>query len=184
MILGSGIERNKGDVEAIQGVKTTVKVLHLLSKQIHSVRSKMKSILPSILSSEDEQQSLQQTLKSSKLRLQQRCQSLMGSAPLDDDPIITQFRPEGYQSELNNHNITHRCVRATLRNYCRYINTTPLPIFRYFIETKRCDVNAQDDEGNTAIHIALRSFNPNKGGDINILMYLLLCEGIDVNKGR
>jgi ankyrin repeat protein len=65
---------------------------------------------------------------------------------------------------------------------CQYINKLPLGIFQYLIETKGCDVNAQDDDDNdTPLHNALRYFDPNKGGDMTVLMYLLGHENVNVN---
>jgi ankyrin repeat protein len=108
--------------------------------------------------------------------------------PQDDDPIITQFKPVRGQWELTDENIKRidpYIGQTILHKYCRYINTTPLEVWRYLIETKGCDVNAQDKDKNTPLHNALLNFNLNKGGDITVLTYLLSQEGIDPNiKGQ
>jgi len=94
--------------------------------------------------------------------------------PQDDDPIITQFKPVKGQWELNDENIQRvdpETGNTILHNYCKCINTTPVEVYRYLIETKGCDVNAQDKSKDTLLHWAVRYFNPNKGGDINVLTY-------------
>jgi ankyrin repeat protein len=68
-----------------------------------------------------------------------------------------------------------------LHNYCKYINTTPLEVYRYLIETKGCDVNVQDDDNDTPFHYAIRCFDPNDGGNITVLTYLLAQTNINVN---
>jgi len=108
--------------------------------------------------------------------------------PQSDDPIIMQFRPQDNQWELTDENINRidpdNC-QTILHNYCKHINSTPIEVYRYLIETKGCDVNAQDDDKNTPIYLALRYFNPNDGGDITVLTYLLNQKGINVNiKGQ
>jgi ankyrin repeat protein len=104
--------------------------------------------------------------------------------PQDDDPIITQFTPEYGQWELNDENIKPidpQIGETILHNYCCYTNTTPLEVYRYLIETKGCDVNVQNKYNDTSIHLALFYFDPNDGGDINVLMYLLTQTNINVN---
>jgi ankyrin repeat protein len=104
--------------------------------------------------------------------------------PQDDDPIITQFRPVDGQWELNDENIKRidsKTGETILYNYRRYINTTPLEVYRYLIETKGCDVNVQDNNKDIPLHYALSSFNPNEGGDITVLAYLLSQRGINSN---
>jgi ankyrin repeat protein len=49
------------------------------------------------------------------------------------------------------------------------------------IETHGADVNAQGDNNDTPLHHALRNFNPNYGGEITVLTYLLTQKGINVN---
>jgi len=77
----------------------------------------------------------------------------------------------------------HGSIQTILHHYCDKINSTPLPIFKYLIETKGGNINAQDNRCDTPIHHAFRSFNPNKGGDINTLKYLLNLKSIDVKLG-
>jgi hypothetical protein len=69
-----------------------------------------------------------------------------------------------------------------LHSACQDINTTPFHIFKHLIQTKGCDINIQDQYLDTPIHDAFCYFNPNEGGDINTLMYLLNLEDVDVNK--
>jgi ankyrin repeat protein len=111
------------------------------------------------------------------------------SPPQDDDPIIAQFKPRGLQWELTDDNINRidpRTGYTILHNYCFYINTTPLEVYRYLIEVKGCDVNAQDNDNDTPIHQALRYFNSTEdGADITVLMYLLSQKDLSVNtKGQ
>jgi ankyrin repeat protein len=44
-----------------------------------------------------------------------------------------------------------------------------------------CDVNAQDNIGDTPLHCALYNFGPNDGGDITILTYLLSQKSVNAN---
>jgi ankyrin repeat protein len=102
--------------------------------------------------------------------------------PQGDDPIITQFKPVKGQWELNDDNINRidpETGHTILHNYCQYINTTPLGVYRYLIETMGGDVNVQAKNNNTPLHHALIYFNPN--GDINVLTYLLTQKGINGN---
>jgi ankyrin repeat protein len=108
--------------------------------------------------------------------------------PQANDPIITQFKPVKGQWELNDKNIKRigaKTGQAILHNYCQYINTTPLEVYRYLIETKGRDVNVQDKDKDTPLHCAFQNFDPNDGGDINVLLYLLGQKDVNVNtKGR
>jgi ankyrin repeat protein len=109
--------------------------------------------------------------------------------PQSDDPIIAQFKPRGLQWELTDDNINRidpRTGYTILHNYCFYINTTPLEVYRYLIEVKGCDVNAQDNDNDTPIHRALRYFSSTEdGADITVLMYLLSQKDLSVNtKGQ
>jgi len=101
--------------------------------------------------------------------------------PQGDDAIITQFRPEHGQWELNDENITRidpKTGETILYNYCKYMDSTPLEVYRYLIEVKGCDNNIQDNNKDTPLHIALRYF---KGGDVTVLTYLLSQRGINAN---
>jgi ankyrin repeat protein len=64
---------------------------------------------------------------------------------------------------------------------CYHTNNLPLEIFKLLIETLGCDVNAQDNHKNTPLHHAFRSFDPNEGCNIAVLMYLLNQKGVNVN---
>jgi ankyrin repeat protein len=44
-----------------------------------------------------------------------------------------------------------------------------------------CDINELDNDNNTPLHNALEDFNPNKGGDITVLTYLLTQKNVNVN---
>jgi ankyrin repeat protein len=95
--------------------------------------------------------------------------------PQGNDPIITQFHPADIQQwQLNDDNIKRiepKTGQTILHNYCEYINTTPLPVYRYLIETMSCDINLQDKNKNTPLHQALKYCPPIEG--ITVLMYLL-----------
>jgi ankyrin repeat protein len=108
--------------------------------------------------------------------------------PQDGDPIITQFKSRGGQWELNDENINRidpRTGKTILHNYCQRINTTPLEVYRYLIETKGCDVNAQDNNQDTPLHYAIIYFSPNNGGEITVLTYLINQTKVHVNtKGQ
>jgi ankyrin repeat protein len=106
------------------------------------------------------------------------------SVPRDNDPIITQFEPESDQWELNDENIKRidaETGETILHNYCQFINTTPLPIFQYLIETKGCDLSLLDSYGEVPLHSAVSYFSLGDGGDINVMMYLFSQDGVDVN---
>jgi ankyrin repeat protein len=106
--------------------------------------------------------------------------------PQDDDPIITQFKPRGGQWDLNDHSIKRigdETGSTILHNYCCYINTTPLGVYRYLIEVKGCDINARDKYNDTPVHLAFGRFDPNEGGNITVLMYLLSQMNINANTG-
>jgi ankyrin repeat protein len=108
--------------------------------------------------------------------------------PQDDNPIITQFKPVKSQWELNEVNINRidpENGHTILHNYCRSISTTPLEVYQYLIETKGCDINAQDDDNDTPIRYAFDRFRSNDGGDIAVLAYLINQKNLDVNtKGQ
>jgi len=98
-----------------------------------------------------------------------------------DSPIITQFKPVKGQLELNETNIElfDDNDQTILHNYCKYMNTTPLEVFRYLIEVKGCDINALNNLNNAPLHYGLSHFDPNDGGDITVLTYLLSQTGVD-----
>jgi hypothetical protein len=70
----------------------------------------------------------------------------------------------------------------TLLHYaCKNINQLSLDVFKVLIETHGVDVNIQNKERNTPIHLAFRCFDPNKGGDITVLTYLINQKNINPN---
>jgi hypothetical protein len=107
--------------------------------------------------------------------------------PQDNDPIIAQFTPEQGQWELNDENIKRidpETGHTILHNYCDYIKTTPLEVYRFLIETKGCDMNIQDKYKDIPLYYAFASFNPRDyelGDIITVLRYLLSHKNIDVN---
>jgi hypothetical protein len=185
VIVNKAIEEKECETKRI---KTIVNIPKMLPQQIQLVKEEIQSLQIALsLSQKDEQaleQLLQQTHKLSRLKLQQDCQPFIKPAPLDDDPIITQFQPVNGQWELNGENIKRidpKSGETILHNYCRHINSTPLPIFQYLIETKGCGITIQSKYRGTPIHVAFLYFNPNEGGDINTLKYLINLKGFDVN---
>jgi ankyrin repeat protein len=80
-----------------------------------------------------------------------------------------------------NVNIKNHHGETLLHEACQYINKLPLDVFKLLIETAGCDINAQNHGKNTPLHYAIDSFNPNAGGAITVLHYLLSQKGIDVN---
>jgi len=70
----------------------------------------------------------------------------------------------------------------TLLHYSsKNINSLPLEIFKYLIETHGSDVTALDNDKDTPLHYSIRYFNPNNGGDINVLTYLLSQENLNAD---
>jgi len=70
----------------------------------------------------------------------------------------------------------------TILHYaCQHINKLPLDIFKSLIETHGGDVNARSDSNDTPLHDALKCFNPNKGGNITVLTYLLRSKDVNAN---
>jgi ankyrin repeat protein len=188
VIVNKAIEEKECETKRI---KTIVNISKMLPQQVQLVKKEKEQLMLAVqLSEEDEQslqqsvQAVQQTHKLSRLKLHKDCQSFIKPAPLVDDPIITQFRPVTGQLKLNEANIKRidpKSGETILHNHCKYINTTPIEVYRYLIEIKGCDISLQSTNRNTPIHYALRYFNSKKGGDIHTLMYLLNQEGIDVN---
>jgi ankyrin repeat protein len=104
------------------------------------------------------------------------------SSPLNDDPIITQFRPVGSQWELNDENIQHVDAvtgETILHNYCRHIHSTPLAVFKYLIETKGCNIGLLDKQRNTPFHYAVINFE--SGSNVALLTYLLSQESLNAD---
>jgi len=103
--------------------------------------------------------------------------------PPIDEAIITTFQPTEGQWELNDDNIKRidpHNGRSILHNYCKRINTTPLEVLRYLIETKGCDINATDVNLYTPIVWALLEFQVDEG-DNEALTYLLSHKNVNVN---
>jgi ankyrin repeat protein len=169
----------------------TKRISKMLPQQVQFVKKEKEQLMLAVQLSEEDEQSLQQSVqagqqthKLSRLKLHKDCQSFIKPAPLDDDPIITQFRPVTGQLKLNEANIKRidpQSGETILHNYCQHINTTPHAIFRYLIEMKGGKITIQSKHRGTPIQYALCYFNSNEGGDIHTLMYLLNQEGIDVN---
>jgi len=103
------------------------------------------------------------------------------------DSIMTQFKPVKGQWKLTDDNIKRidsKTGETILHNYCKYINTTPLEVYQYLIETNCCNVQAQDKYNNTPCHYLLQDFHPSLDGDgdeMAILTYLLHQKDLDVN---
>jgi ankyrin repeat protein len=70
---------------------------------------------------------------------------------------------------------------ALLYIACEKINRLPLDVFKFLIETMGLDLNARSGRPTTPLHYVLAFFNPNKGGDIDVLTYLLNQKNIDAN---
>jgi ankyrin repeat protein len=104
--------------------------------------------------------------------------------PQGDNPIITQFKSVEGQWELNDENskrIDPKTGHTILHNYCCYINTTPIEVYRYLIEIKGCDVNVQDNNQDTPLRNALDYFDPCNSGTITALTYLINQKGVNGN---
>jgi ankyrin repeat protein len=70
---------------------------------------------------------------------------------------------------------------SLLHYACNNINKLPIDIFKLLIETHGYDVNTQDNYKDTPLHNALRRFDPNEGGDITTLTYLIDQKAVNVN---
>jgi len=82
-------------------------------------------------------------------------------------------------------NIKDRDGCTLLHWACKYINILPLEIFQHLIENGGCDVNAQNNNKDTPIHLAFHAFDVNSDRDIAILTYLLCQSGVNGNiKGQ
>jgi ankyrin repeat protein len=78
-------------------------------------------------------------------------------------------------------NIKGKRDHTILHLACERINYLPLDIFKVLIETQGFDVNTQDKYNDTPLHVAFRYFDPNTGGDITALTYLINQTNISVN---
>jgi ankyrin repeat protein len=84
-----------------------------------------------------------------------------------------------------NGNIKDKYGSTLLHTACDNINNLPIDIFQLLVETLGCDVNVQDNDRNTPLHQALRYFDPNNGGDINVWAYLINQKNVNLNvKGK
>jgi ankyrin repeat protein len=102
----------------------------------------------------------------------------------DDENYIPAFKPGDGQWELNNDNILRidpQSGETILHNYCRYINSTPLEVFKFLLETNKCNINSRDLDNNSPLYYALKSFNPRHGGNVTALTFLLSQDDINVN---
>jgi ankyrin repeat protein len=77
-------------------------------------------------------------------------------------------------------NIKGQHGRTLLHWSCCKISHLSLDIFKRLIETKRCDINAQDNQCNTPLHYALRHFQSDIA-DLSILTYLFNQKGLKIN---
>jgi ankyrin repeat protein len=71
--------------------------------------------------------------------------------------------------------------RTLLHYACNKINSLPIGIFQYLIETLGFDVNTPNIFKDTPLLRALCSFNPNGPGDINVLTYLIDHMNVNLN---
>jgi ankyrin repeat protein len=98
----------------------------------------------------------------------------------DINVLTYLFSQEGFDV-----NIKGRDGYTLLHDACDNINILPIEIFKLLIEKHGADVNARNDNKHTPLHNALAYFDPNDGGDINVLTYLLSEKIANLNiKGR
>jgi ankyrin repeat protein len=64
---------------------------------------------------------------------------------------------------------------------CGNINKLPLGVFKLLIETMGFGVHVQAQDNDAPIHYALSCFNPNNGGDIAALTYLINQKNLNVS---
>jgi hypothetical protein len=79
--------------------------------------------------------------------------------PHDDDPIITKFKLFNGQWELTEDNIKRiepQTGQTILHNYCKYINTTPIEVYRFLIDTKGCGISIQNNDENITSQCTLQ----------------------------
>jgi cytohesin len=112
----------------------------------------------------------------------------------DDTPLHCAFRyfkqDNGGDINVLNYLLSQKGVDPNIKGQfgytllhgaCIKINDLPLDMFKLLIETHGADVNAQDNNEDTPLHNAIRDFNANWGGDINVLTYLINQQTVDVN---
>jgi ankyrin repeat protein len=63
---------------------------------------------------------------------------------------------------------------------CNQIENIPLEVFKVLIETCQCDINLQNELGETPLHYTIENFEPNQNS-IDALSYLLSQSGVNVN---
>jgi ankyrin repeat protein len=80
-----------------------------------------------------------------------------------------------------NGNIKGEYGYILLHKACDNINTLPLDIFKMLIETHGADVNVQNNIKDTPLHRAVRRFDPDVGGNITTLTYLLSQKDVNCN---
>jgi hypothetical protein len=84
-----------------------------------------------------------------------------------------------------NANIRGEHGYTLLHTACENINILALDIFKLLIETLGCDVNVQDENKNTPIHLAFCHFNSYNDCNKTILTYLLNHKNVNFNiKGQ
>jgi ankyrin repeat protein len=103
------------------------------------------------------------------------------TSPQCTDPIIAEFKPVTGQWELNDENISRIesfTGETILHNYCKYMHTTPLEVFKFLIEIKHLDINLRDKSGNSPLYEPLHSFQ--FGSNLQTLLYLFNLKGLDI----
>jgi len=117
--------------------------------------------------------------------------SLTAKDSYGDSPIhlaLEKFESESGDIEVIKYLLSHESVDANqegsrknnlLRKACYGIVHFPLETFKILIESKNANVNHVDFDGYTPIHYALRNYSTCV--DKDIILYLLKCEGVDVN---
>jgi ankyrin repeat protein len=82
--------------------------------------------------------------------------------------------------KIFNVNVTGDNATNLLHTACMNINKLPIEIFKLLIEKHGCDVNAKDENENTPLYLAFGWFNPETGGDITTLTYLLSHANVNI----
>jgi ankyrin repeat protein len=83
--------------------------------------------------------------------------------------------------ESVNVNLTGCNGDIALHTACININKLPIEVFKVLVETHGADINAQDDDHNTPFICALIHFDPDDGGNITTLTYLLSHMNVNVS---